>query len=404
MVAPKNNSQVKQNNIKNLLMTVIKKGPISKRELQDVSNLSWSTVSTLSSQLIEKKLIILSGKRDTDAGRKPDELDINHNDNFFVGIDLNSSGVFGVVIDLKGNIVEVWRKPVEKNDKDIILQIVFSILEEIIEKTYAQKNILGIGFAVQGIVDADNGISVSIPQFINWKNVKLKEMVEKRFGLTTTLMHDPNCIMIAEKTLNDSALKNSPNTVLLRLDNGIGMSIMVNGSLYLGSTGMAGEFGHISVCDDGPLCVCGNRGCLEEYASRLGLVKRFFERTGQGEKTSVDFSNNSKINCDTLAKAAKEKDKLCVELFIQMGKYLGASLSSIFNTYNPDVVILTGNLMEHKALFYDTMVNEIISHVYPNIPVNIKISDLGYHAAAQGAAMVACEKIINAIDFLNSDF
>lgn len=403
MSAPRNNLQIRRNNIRSLLTSIKENGPISKRDLQKFTGLSWGAVSSLTSKLYDYGYVVSAGKQETNVGRKPFELDINSEDFYIVGIDLNLSGLCGVITDIKGRIIQEWIRLFASNDYECIMNTLLSLLDEILVQKYAHKSILGIGLAVQGNVDVEGGISVHFPQIRHWNNVPLKKILEERYGYFALLMHDPNCLMIAEQAFGTSFVSISQNAILLRIDNGIGMSIMSNGQLHLGFNGKAGEIGHIPMNKDGPVCLCGNRGCLEGYASGNGLVRRFVEQVNQGRKTNADIENIGNLGYKILAVAAQNGDELCMELFRQMGEYLGLALSILYNIFNPDLVVLYGDLTAYRKLFYDSMKRQLDDHLYNGIPAKLVFSQLGRNAAALGAAMVVSDKKIEELNISDDD-
>ena len=398
MVSPRNSSQIRRNNIRTLLASVKQSGPISKRDLQKLTGLSWGAVSSLPGLLHEHGYVVYTGKQVTNVGRKPTELDINANDHYIVGVDLNLSGICGVVTDMKGRIVREWLRLFARSDYDCVIETLLSMMDEILHEAFPHKHILGIGLAVQGFVDVENGVSVYFPHVQHWKDVPLQRMLEQRYGCPTLLMHDPHCIMVAERAFGSSFMRIAQNAVLLRLDNGIGMSLMANGQLYLGASGKSGEFGHIPVEPDGPLCSCGNRGCLDEYVSGNGLVRRFVEQVNQGRKTSADIDSIGSTGYKTLGTAGLNGDELCVDLFRRMGEYLGLSLSILFNMLNPDLVVLYGDLTAYRSLFSDAVEKQLAAHVYTGIPVKLVFSELGRNAAAQGVALIVSGRTVETLD------
>lgn len=399
MVNPRNSSQIRCNNLRTLLASIKEHGPISKRDLQKLTGLSWGAVSSLTGLLHEHQYVVYSGKQVTNVGRKPSELDINGNDHYIVGIDLNLSGICGVVTDMKGRIIREWLRLLASRDYDCVMETLLSLLDEILYTAFPQKQILGIGLAVQGFVDVEKGVSRYFPHVKNWKDVPLKKLLEERYGFPTLLMHDPNCIMIAERAFGSSLMHVSKNAALVRMDNSIGMSLLFDGQLYLGATGQSGEFGHIPVNRDGPLCTCGSRGCLEEYASGNGLVRRFVEMVNQGRSTSVDPELVNGLGYKAVGDAALAGDQLCLDLFRQMGEYLGLALSTLFNILNPELVVLYGDMTVYRSLFYDVARKHLEEHLYTEIPSKLEFSVLGRNAAAQGVALVVSEKIVEQLEF-----
>lgn len=397
MLSPRNSTQIRCNNIRTLLAAIKANGPVAKRELQKLTGLSWGAVSSLTGLLCEHGYIVSAGKQVTSVGRKPSELDINGDDHYIVGVDLNLSGLCGVITDMKGRIIREWLRLFARNEYDCILDTLLALLDEIFA-AFSHKLILGIGLAVQGFVDMENGVSVYLPHVQGWKDVPLRRMMEERYGCSTLVLHDPNCIMVAEKAFGDSFMGIAENAVLVRIDNGIGMAQMVNGQLYLGANGRAGELEHVVVNTNGPVCACGNRGCLNAYATGGGLVRQFDEKVRQGCPTIADTRQVREQGYKILAAAAQNGDVLCRELFEQMGVYLGQALSTVYNLLNPDLIVLYGDLTAYRELFAEAVQRQLEAHVYKGIPAKLQFSALGRNAAAQGAALVVSDQKVAELD------
>ncbi len=397
MPHPRNGTQIRRNNTMTILKAIKENGPIAKRDLQRMTGLSWGAVSSISGVLSTCGYVTTIGKQFTTFGRKPEELDINDADHYILGVDLNlSSGICGVVTDVKGRIIREYKKVNVPQRYEEALQAFYRVLDGM-TADYAGKSILGIGIAQQGFVDAKRGVSVYFPHVEGWADVPLQEMVEQRYGCYTQLMHDPNCVLIAEKHTGDSFMSIAENAALIRIDGGIGMSLMLNGEIYEGSGGQAGEFGHVTMDPEGPLCACGKRGCLGAYASIDGIVRRFAERAEAGEPTAVPADSR---DIQLLADAARSGDALCRDLFRRMGENLGLALSNLFNTFSPEIVVLYGLATAYKDLFFDALTSSLHAHIYATIPAKVQVSALGTNAPALGAALTVSDRLLEKIALL----
>lgn len=395
MLHPSNSSQVRASNIRTLLTAIRDEGPISKRDLQQKTGLSWGSVSSLTAILLHHGYIVAAGKQTTSAGRKPDELDINSGDNYIIGIDLNVTGLSGVVIDMKGRILQEWLQEFPRLDYECLLETLFSMLDEMFS-AYAGKNILGVGMAVQGVVNTHDGISVWIPAVRGWDNIPLRDILGDRYQCPVSLWHDPNCIMIAEREQGTPFMADAKDVLLIRLDQGIGMSIMSNGELHLGVKGEAGELSHIVVDPDGPMCAsCGNHGCLGAYASGGGLTERFLERAPLLHQKNITYQD--------IAALAHKGDSPSLDVFRIMGEKMGQALSILSNIFSPELIVMYGDLCRHRELFLVPMQQHLQQHLYRDFSAQLIFSELGRNAAALGAALMVSQDTLNTLELKEWD-
>lgn len=227
-----------------ILQTIKDYGPISKRELQDRTGLSVGHISQVTRRFLEEEKIVVCETEMT-GGRNRELLDINRNGEYFIGVDMNSQRARAVLVDMKGRILYEQRLSWEVSESEVVLQVLFTLIDEIFAK-YPKEKIHGIGFAEQGVVDVANGISVRIDRIQNWKDVQLKTIMEERYQVQTMIAHDLDCLMKCECNFGDLKEKNATDAILVHYHYGIGigLSIMINGQIYIGHKGMAGEVGY----------------------------------------------------------------------------------------------------------------------------------------------------------------
>ncbi len=335
-----------------ILQTIKDYGPISKRELQERTGLSVGHISQVTRRFLEEERIVVC-ETEVTGGRNRELLDINRNGDYFIGVDLNSKRVRAVLVDMKGRVLHEQRLGWEDSEKEAVLQILFTVLDEIFAK-YPKEKIHGIGFAVQGVVDVTKGVSVRIDRIRNWKDVQLKTIVEERYQVRTMIAHDPDCLMKCEYNFGTLKDANATDAILVHYHYGIGigLSIMINGQIYIGHKGMAGEVGY-TIMDVDPQ---GKPNMLGYY----------------GDKKAED------VDMDLLA------------------DYLGRSIAIVNSLYDPEIIVLClteGNYRDKIT----KSVQQYLENYSCDNHVSLKISHLNRNAKALGAALFAVDEEINSI-------
>ncbi len=371
------NQKMRQKNIKKIFLSIKSDGPITKRDIQDKTGLGWATISVSTKDLMEQGHISLIEKSDTAVGRRPELLDINSMESLLCGIDFNSNGVLGVVTDLKGRIQSKCAKKLTIKTREAALEVLCSVLDEFLEQ-YGDK-IRRIALGMQGDVDIETGTSVRIVHIENWTNVPLKQMLEDKYGIPTLVIHDPDCMMQAENVLGKMEQQALSNVLLVNLNEyGIGMSVLTDGKIRCNQKGMFGEIDRTIVAPDSDRIFlahhCDGKGIQDDYE----LLK--------GERVSLE---------EIIGRAETGEEESC-RLFSQYAKYLGISLVNAITLFNLEVVILRGTLSRCFPLFLNELSEFVKKNTY-NKHVQLRISNLGDFACANGAALFAADMEIEEI-------
>jgi glucokinase len=246
----------------------------------------------------------------------------------------------------------------------------------------------GIGIAIAGVLDSKNGILTSSPNLPHWKNVPLKSMIEDRLHLDTFLINDANAAALGEHRFGAGI--GTQNLVYLTVSTGIGGGIIIDGNLYEGSTGSAGELGHMTIDVNGPRCNCGNYGCLEVLASGTAVARGAVEHINKGATSLLnDMKENiSDITAEDVAKAARQGDKLATEIIAGASYYLGIGLANIVNIFNPQVIVIGGGMSKMGGMLL-TPAKEIVKRRAFKLPARtarIIRSKLGNDSGIIGTA------------------
>ncbi len=258
------------------------------------------------------------------------------------------------------------------------------------------SQLAGIGIACAGGIDTDRGVVVTpSPNMPGWLNVPLADIVRKRFGVSTFVVNDASAAALGEHRYG--AGKGIKNFVLFTLGTGIGGGIIVDGKLYLGAVGGAGELGHMTVVVDGPKCGCGNTGCLEMLASGRAVERDAIARLRRGEKSilfDVVEGDIDGITAEQVGTAARTGDPLACDIISRAAYYLGVGMVNAVNIFNPELVVLGGGMAELGDMFIEPgrrMVKERAFSVSSGA-VRIVTAQLGNDAGVYGAAVFALER------------
>ena len=370
---------------------VRRNGPLTRREVQKITNLSWGTVSKVMAARINSKLFVEVVKAATKAGRSPTCIDINPDRNLILALDINVVGISAVVVSLKGDVKQMISENIESFEATEILKQVDMIIAMILG-SYINTDctVLGIGSALQGSVNVEEGISVFNPHFKNWKNIHIKEHLEKKFHLPVYVEHDPNCLALSELIFDQH--DKIENAVFIRYGMGIGMSIIQDGQIVRGRDGNAGEIGHMIMIDDGETCYCGNNGCLETLASATSIIKAAGDEYLKGDgKLSLKRRDIIK----RLALEAENGNVKIAGVFKKAGTFMGRGIANVVNILNPDQVILCGIMAQYSPLYADDLLTAAQNSIWSDSSLNIRYSTGDHFQVAVGAAGILVNNILS---------
>ena len=253
----------------------------------------------------------------------------------------------------------------------------------------AREDLEGMGFGFPGQIDCQKGIVRLAPNIPGWVNVPIAEIMEKEFNIPTRVDNDVRTAALGE--LNYGAGVGCQNLVCITVGTGIGSGLVINGKLVRGASNAAGELGHIKLnMQGGPLCGCGDRGCLEAYASGPSIVALAEEYIRGGKSTKYRELANPEITPYIVAVAAKEGDPVAKQIFRIMGEYIGIGLTSVVNLLNPEKIIIGGGVADAGDILFDP-IRETIQKRAMTIQkeaVTIVPAQLGNTAGVIGASLL----------------
>ncbi len=387
---PARHEFMRNTNALSVLDYIRKTDRCTRRSIEHGTGLSWAAVSNIISDLIERNILCEIPPKVTVAGKNPNYLDFVPNKNLTLGIDLNVEGVTVLLLNLRSQVLASETHSIENLERDQVIDQLISIINDFMKtNAFTADVLLGIGIAIQGSVDKGGSVSLYNSFFKNWRNVPLKQIVEEYFHVPVHIIHDPICIALAEQWTRK--LSKDDDFILIRLSYGIGMSCILGGEPVFGHEGTAGELGHMVLNNNGPLCSCHNRGCLECYCSIRGMYQRILiQKSGASEEElinvvpSVDIMNQVVEDSYNLALAG---DVNSLSLFLDAGYYLGIGVANLINLFNPKYVILTGEMLNYRELFLSVVEDCTANHAWPFSRYTMLIANEGRTQAALGAAL-----------------
>ncbi|HZW96503.1 MAG TPA: ROK family transcriptional regulator [Candidatus Eremiobacteraceae bacterium] len=387
----------------NVLQLIHAKRNISRIELSRQTGLSAASITAIVQNLIGKGLVVESGHKSTALGRKPVSLSLREDAGFLVGVDLGSFYTRVVVTDIRGALVNKQEFETGMPDgRDSVLSRTLKAIHKAIDDSGTPRNAFkGIGIGHSGVIDVSKGLVLSFPrpgQMAEWKNVPLRDILEREFGVPCLLEDSVRAIATAEKHFGLGAGLN--DFIYVDVGMGIGAAIFLDGKLYRGSGGSAGEFGHMTVDEHGPLCCCGNNGCLETLASCGAIiqsVKSAIEKGVDSKVRELAQGDLNRISIEMIGQAAMESDSLSFRALHEAVSHIAVALADVVNLLNPHVLIFGGALFRSAPdLFLEPLKRTIKQRALEKSAneVQLKISTLGSEAGALGAGRLISEIVI----------
>jgi glucokinase-like ROK family protein len=376
----------------------------SRLELAREADLSPASITSIVQRLMTKGLVIESEPARSNLGRRPVPLEIRSDAAYLVGVDLGSIYLRIVITDINGNIIHKYRTPTGMAEgRKRVLEKTFQSIEEAIKGSgLSPAAIRGIGIAHSGVIDSDAGLVLSYPrpgQMAEWKNIPLRQIFQDQFKVPCLLEDSVRTTTTAEKCFGLG--KDLSNFLYINVGMGIGAGIFLDGKLYRGAGGSAGEFGHITADENGPLCSCGNNGCLETVASCGAIIRAVRTAIEQGIDSKVrDLADGDldKVSIEIIAQAVAENDSLAFRVLQKAASYIAIGLADLVNLLNPRVMICGGALFREVPQLLSEPVRRIIKQRSLEKSANevqLQVSRLGAEAGALGASRLIAEKILS---------
>lgn len=300
-----------------------------------------------------------------------------------LGADVGGTYIKTVLVDPRGHVLAVMkRSTLAPRGKDALIERLILTLEETAKKAGAtMKDVAGVGVGFAGPLDPETGMVFNPPNLPGWSDVPLGDILRHRLKMPVSLDNDANMVALGEYW--KGAGRGARCLVCLTLGTGVGGGIVLNGRVWHGVDGIAGEIGHMTLIRNGRRCACGNRGCLEAYASSQGLVQTMQDTLKKNRTRRQD-----KLTPERIGKLARSGDKLAGRAIKDTGVMLGIAIGSLANVLNPDVVVIGGGVSKLGELLLGPVRDETRKRAFHKAVEGLKIAkaELEDNAGALGAA------------------
>ena len=314
-----------------------------------------------------------------------------------LAVDLGGTKLRVAIISNQGQIMAREYYLTSASDgPELIIDRMLSVMDHLLRVEDTDSSQLSsISLAAAGAIDCENGVITSSPNLPGWHNISLRDIVKQKYGIETFLLNDASAAALGE--YHFGAGKGVNNLIYLTVSTGIGGGIIINGELYCGVSGSAGEIGHTTIDVNGPVCNCGNIGCLEMLASGKAVAREAIRRIGGGERSSLIEIVGGKIADITAEKvylAAQDGDSLALEVIYQAATYLGVGMVNLANIFNPEMIVVGGGMAKMGDLLLDPARQVMRERAFAISAQAVRIvpAQLGDDAGVLGAAMFAFQQ------------
>jgi N-acetylglucosamine repressor len=351
----------KEHNRNLVLKHIFQHESISRADIARTTRLTATTVSDIVADLIEEGLVSETGVGHSIGGKNPILLNLLEDAKWLIGLDLAHNQFRGAVVNLRGKIHKVITLPVNDCTGDEALALVYEILDQLIEGI--SQPLLGIGVGAPGLINTTEGMIVNSVN-LNWVNLPLTYLLKKRYHLPVYILNDSQAAAIGEYTFGKEHQADE-DLIVINVRHGIGAGIVINGDLFQGDGGSAGEIGHIIVVPEGgALCRCGKKGCLETVASAQALIKRVRSLLSQYPNSQL-AQNPQAINLESIEKAFINNDPLACQTVLETAHFIGLAISSLVGILNIQKIFLAGDMTRFGepwlAEIKNTMMNSCLA-------------------------------------------
>ncbi|HWP43874.1 MAG TPA: ROK family protein [Blastocatellia bacterium] len=313
-------------------------------------------------------------------------------DQVFIGIDLGGTTVKGALVTGAGEIVHEVRAETEQHSSERLLEQIIEMINSLRNHDRAAGRAAAVGIGIPGLVNRKTKRIEVMPNLPPLSDMDITAELARQSGLPVVMDNDANAAAYAE--LQAGVARGRREVFFVTLGTGIGSGLIIDGKIYRGATGFAGEFGHMTIDPEGIECACGNIGCLETIASGPNIVRRTRERLYRDRTSSLSrlaIPRDRELTAEDIAHAASQGDEMAQVMMERTGMFLGIAIAAVINLLNVEMVVMGGGVMEAGDLILKPTIKETRRRAFPPSfnSCEIVIAQLGPSAGMIGAALLA---------------
>jgi len=378
--------QTKDHNTRLVFKTIYEQREFSRADIARSTHLTRPTVSTIVADLIENEFVVESGQGPSAGGKRPTLLNVNHDGHLLLCMDLGSQAFRGALVNLRGEICHELTLPPTQQNPAPALHLVYGLTKQLL--AMATMPVLGIGVGTPGLVDTDEGIILKAVN-LGWENLPLAHLLEEQFGKPVHVANDSQMAALGEYLFGEA--RNSDNLIVIKIGQGIGAGIVINGRLYDGDGRGAGEIGHVVVDENGTRCVCGNQGCLETVSSTQAILQQA-QRAGLAQPESR--LAEAEVTWESLVAAVNAADPTAHNLIAHAGRYLGMAIANLIGGFNIQHIALSGRVSQLGDSFLDAVRTEARRRVLPEMAdaTDVSYTTLGREIVILGSSALVLQQ------------
>lgn len=376
---------------KRMISHLILHGNSTIMELSRALDVSIPTVTKIIDEMCQQGILNEFGKMETNEGRHPHLYGLNPEAAYFVGVDIKNSGVNLGLINFNGDLLEDHlNTPYHFENSLEGLKSLCQVINDFVEHCQIERDkIVNVNVNLSGRVNPESGYSYS---WFNLGEQPLTVTMSQMTGLHVTIDNDTRAMTYGEYLRGNNQAKH--DILFVNVSWGLGLGIIIDGKIYTGKSGFAGEFGHTPVFDNEVICHCGKKGCLETEASGSAVHRKLAKRIAAGENSILAdaFSSDPQdVTLENIIDAVNREDMLCIEIIEEVGYKLGKQIAGLINLFNPELVIIGGLLSMTGDYLLQPIRTAIRKHSLQIVhrDTHVVLSTLTYKAGLIGSCMLA---------------